>query len=179
MEQACNLRKRYTELIEMYDKELENLISENRFLKTTYLNLFGEKYVFPFGLEKFRRIEHKHIQNIIKEPIFGMLQFIQDYHFNPKRLQFHNIRMSKEKHIEVYNGKRWEIEDIDMIIQQLLKLYRDTIEFTVDKINLPAEEYVCFSGNLESLFINPNEESSKYKRLLQELKFMMETKLKN
>lgn len=179
MEQACNLRKRYKELIEIYDKELENLVAENKFLKTTYLNLFGEKYLFPFGLEKFRRIEHKHIQNIIKEPISGMLQFIQDYHFNPKRIQFHNIRIIKDNYIEVYNGKRWEIEDIDMIIQQLLKLYRDTIEFTVDKINLPAEEYVCFSGNLESLFININEDSSKYKRLVHELKFIIETKLKN
>jgi uncharacterized C2H2 Zn-finger protein len=179
MEQSCKLRERYKELITMYDKEIENLEAENKFLKKTYSNLFGEKYLFPFGLEKFRRIEHKHIQNIIKEPISGMLQFIQDYHFNPKRIQFHNIRIINDNYIEVYNGKRWEIEDIDMIIQQLLKLYRDTIEFTVDKINLPAEEYVCFSGNLESLFININEDSSKYKRLVHELKFIIETKLKN
>jgi len=179
MEDSCKLRKRYSELIEMYDKELENLVAENRFLKTTYLNLFGEKYIFPFGLEKFRRIDHKHIQNIIKEPISGMLQFIQDYHFNPKRLQFHNIRMTKYNHIEVYNGKRWEIEDVDIIIQQLLTIYRDTIEFTVDKINLPSEEYVMFSSHLDNLFTNPNEESSKYKRLVHELKFILETKLKN
>jgi hypothetical protein len=66
-----------------------------------------------------------------------------------------------------------------MIISQLLTNYRDTIEFTVDKINLPGEQYVIFSNHLESLFINPNEESSKYKRIVQELKFMLETKLKN
>lgn len=179
MEQACKLRKRYTELVEMYDKEIENLVAENRFLKTTYLNLFGEKYLFPFGLEKFRHISHKYIQSIIKEPVSGMLQFIQDYHFNPKRLQFHNIRISKDKRIEVYNGKRWEIEDVDMIIQQLLTIYRDTIEFTVDKINLPAEEYVVFSNHLDNLFTNPNEESSKYKSLVHELRFILETKLKN
>jgi hypothetical protein len=178
MEQACKLKKRYTELIKMYDKELENLEAENRFLKTTYSNLFGEKYLFPFGLEKFRRINHKHIQNIIKEPISGMLQFIQDYHFNPKRIQFHNIRISKFNHIEVYNGKQWEIADIDRIIEQILTIYRDTIEFTVDKINLPGEQYVVFTSNLESLFTNPNEESSKYKRLVHELKFIIETKLK-
>ena len=178
MEQACKLRERYKELIKMYAKELENLEAENKFLKTTYSNLFGEKYLFPFGLEKFRHINHKHIQNIMKEPISGMLQFIQDYHFNPKRIQFQNIRMSKFNHIEVYNGKRWEIEDIDMIIVQLLTIYRDTIEFTVEKINLPGEQYVVFTNHLESLFHNIHEESSKYKRLVQELKFMIETKLK-
>jgi hypothetical protein len=178
MEQTCKLRKRYNELIKMYNEELENLEAENRFLKTTHSNLFGEKYLFPFGLEKFRRINHKHIQNIIKEPISGMLQFIQDYHFNPKRIQFHNIRISTLNHIEVYNGKRWEIEDINRVIEQLLTIYRDTIEFLVDKINLPGEQYVAFSGNLESLFTNPNEESSKYKRLVHELKFIIETKLK-
>ena len=102
MIQACKLKQRYKELIIMYDKELQNLEAENKFLKTTYENLFGEKYLFPFGLEKFRRINHKHIQNIIKEPISGMLQFIQDYHFNPKRIQFHNIRISKLNHIEIY-----------------------------------------------------------------------------
>ena len=179
MEQYCKLKKRYNELIEMYDKEIENLIAENRFLKTTYLNLFGEKYLFPFGLEKFRHINHKHIQNIIKEPISGMLQFIQDYHLNPKRLQFHNIRLNKDRIIEVYNGKRWEIEVIDTVIEQLLTIYRDIIEFTVDKINLPSEEYVTFSNHLDNLFCNKNEESSKYKRLIYELKFMLETKLKN
>jgi hypothetical protein len=178
MEQTCKLRKRYNELIKMYNEELENLEAENRFLKTTHSNLFGEKYLFPFGLEKFRRINHKHIQNIIKEPISGMLQFIQDYHFNPKRIQFHNIRISTLNHIEVYNGKRWEIEDINRVIEQLLTIYRDTIEFLVDKINLPGEQYVTFSGNLESLFTNQNEESSKYKRLVHELKFIIETKLK-
>ena len=176
MEQACKLRARYKELIAMYDEELENLNAENKFLKTTYANLFGEKYLFPFGLERFRHINHKHIQNIIKEPISGMLQFIQDYHLNPKRIQFHNIRMSKDNYPEVYNGKRWEIEDIVMIIEKLLTIYRDTIEFTVDKINLPGEQYVVFSSHLESLFMNPNEESSKYKRLVQELRFILEKK---
>ena len=179
MEQACKLKYRYKKLIVMYDRELQNLEAENKFLKTTYLNLFGEKYLFPFGLEKFRRIDHKHIQNIIKEPISGMLQFIQDYHLNPKRIQFHNIRISKDNYIEVYNGKRWEIEDIDIIIEQLITIYRDTIEFTVDKINLPAEEYIVFSNHLDNLFNNINEEYSKYKRLVYELKFMIETKLKN
>jgi hypothetical protein len=178
MEQSCKLRQRYKELIEMYDKELENLIAENMFLKTTYANLFGEKYLFPFGLEKFRYINHKHIQNIIKEPISGMLQFIQEYHFNPKRIQFQNIRFSKSNELEVYNGKRWEIEDIDKIIEQLLIIYRDTIEFTVEKINLPGEQYIIFSNHLDSLFTNKNEESSKYKRIVQELKFIIETKLK-
>ena len=176
MEQACKLRARYKELIAMYDEELENLNAENKFLKTTYANLFGEKYLFPFGLEKFRHINHKHIQNIIKEPISGMLQFIQDYHLNPKRIQFHNIRMSKDNYPEVYNGKRWEIEDIITIIEKLLTIYRDTIEFTVEKINLPGEQYVVFSSHLESLFMNPNEESSKYKRLVQELRFILEKK---
>jgi hypothetical protein len=176
MEKACKLRARYKELIAMYDEELENLRVENKFLKITYANLFGEKYLFPFGLEKFRYINHKHIQNIIKEPISGMLQFIKDYHFNPNRIQFQNIRMSNDSHLEVYNGKRWEIEDIDMIIEKLLTIYRDTIEFTVEKINLPGEQYVTFSNHLESLFINPNEESSKYKRLVQELRFILEKK---
>jgi hypothetical protein len=179
MEKACKLRARYKELIAMYDEELENLRMENKFLKITYANLFGEKYLFPFGLEKFRHINHKHIQNIIKEPISGMLQFIQDYHLNPKRIQFQNIRMSKDNYLEVYNGKRWEIEDTDRIIEQLLTIYRDTIEFTVEKINLPGEQYVVFSSHLESLFMNPNEESSKYKRLVQELRFILDTKLKN
>jgi hypothetical protein len=176
MEKACKLRARYKELITMYDEELENLNAENKFLKTTYANLFGEKYLFPFGLEKFRHINHKHIQNIIKEPISGMLQFIQDYHLNPKRIQFQNIRMSKDNYPEVYNGKRWEIEDIIMIIDKLLTIYRDTIEFTVEKINLPGEQYVVFSSHLESLFMNPNDESSKYKRLVQELRFLLEKK---
>lgn len=178
MEQACKLRERYKELIKMYDKELENLEAENKFLKITYANLFGEKYLFPFGLEKFRRINHKHIKNIIKEPISGMLQFIQDYHFNPKRIQFQNIRISNLNHIEIYNGKRWEIDDINRIIEVLLNIYRDTIEFTVDKINLPGDQYVIFTNHLDSLFTNQNEESSKYKRLVQELKFIIETKLK-
>ena len=178
MNQACKLKQRYKELIDMYDKELENLEAENKFLKITYSNLFGEKYLFPFGMEKFRQINHKHIQNIIKEPISGMLQFIQDYHFNPKRIQFHNIRISKSNHIEVYNGRCWEIEDIDRIIEQLLTIYRDTIEFLVDKINLPGEQYVVFSNHLDNLFRNIDEESSKYKRLVHELKFMIETKLK-
>ena len=178
MEQSCKLRQRYKELITMYDKEIENLEAENKFLKKTYSNLFGEKYLFPFGLEKFRRINHKHIQNIIKEPISGMLQFIKDYHFNPKRIQFQNIRPTKFNHLEVYNGKRWEIEDIDTIIEKLLIIYRDTIEFTVDKINLPGEQYIIFSNHLESLFTNQNQEYSKYKSIVQELRFILENKLK-
>jgi hypothetical protein len=178
MEQTCKLRARYKELIAMYDQELENLEAENLFLKTTYANLFGDKYLFPFGLEKFRHINHKHIENIIKEPISGMLQFINDYHFNPKRIQFQNIRPTKFNRIEVYNGKRWEIEDIDIIIEKLLTIYRDTIEFTVEKINLPGEQYVIFANHLESLFVNPNEESSKYRRIVQELRFILDTKIK-
>ena len=176
MDQFCKLRARYKELIAMYDKELENLVAENKFLKVTYANLFGEKYLFPFGLEKFRYINHKHIQNIIKEPISGMLQFIKDYHFNPKRIQFQNIRSANFNRLEVYNGRRWEIEDTDKIIEQLLTIYRDTIEFTAEKVNLPGEQYVVFASHLESLFANLSEESSKYKRIVQELRFILEKK---
>jgi hypothetical protein len=107
-----------------------------------------------------------------------MLQFIKDYHFNPKRIQFQNIRPTNSNLLEVYNGKRWEIEDTDKIIEQLLTIYRDTIEFTVDKINLPGEQYVVFASHLESLFANQSEESSKYKRIVQELRFILETKKK-
>lgn len=181
MSQYCKMKKRYSELIEMYDKEIENLAAENCFLKKTYLSLFGEKYLFPFGLEKFRRIDRKHIQNIIKEPIFGMLELIQDYHFNPNRLQYHNIRIikDKDKHIEIYNGKCWEIEDIDTVIQQLLTIYKDTIEFAVDKINLPPSEYVIFSNHLDHIFSNKQDQSSKYKSLIYELKFKLQNELKN
>jgi hypothetical protein len=46
----------------------------------------------------------------------------------------------------------------------------------VEKINLPGEQYVVFSNHLESLFANPSEESSKYKRIVQELRFILEKK---
>jgi hypothetical protein len=179
MLQYCKMKKRYVELLEMYDKEIDNLVAENCFLKKTYLSLFGEKYLFPFGLEKFLRIDRKHIHNIIKEPISGMLQFIQDYHLNPKRIQFHNIRMNKDKHIEIYNGKRWEIDDIDNVIHQLLIIYKDTIEFAVDKINLSPSEYIMFSNHLDNIFSNKDEESSKYKCIINELKFKLKNELKN
>ena len=62
MIQACKLKQRYKELIIMYDKELQNLEAENKFLKTTYENLFGEKYDLEIkegvGLVNFQLIPH-------------------------------------------------------------------------------------------------------------------------
>lgn len=134
MNTVCPLRRRYIELIELFDKEIDNLLIENRFLKNKYLSLFGDKYLFPFGMEKFLNIDPNLIVNCIKNPFKGLPEIVAKYHFNPKELRYHNIRMKtpKNMHLEVYNGTQWIFESKDNVLTTLIRTYKDIVDMEVD-----------------------------------------------
>lgn len=135
MNTACEVRKRYYELIETCDKEIDNLIIENKFLKNKYLNLFGDKYLYPFGMEKFSNINFTIISNTIKNPYKGIPEFVNKFHFNSKELRYHNIRAKNPNsmHLEIYNGTNWNLESRDNVITTLIRSYKDCIDNEIDK----------------------------------------------
>jgi len=131
---SCPVRKKYINLIDICDKEIENLTVENRFLKNKYLSLFGDKYLFPFGMEKFINIDTTLIINTIKNPYKGLPKLVEKYHFNPNELRFHNIRLKSPKspHLEIYNGTNWIIETKDNVITTLVRTYKDIIDIEIE-----------------------------------------------
>lgn len=135
MNNTCDVRKRYYELIDVCDKEIDNLIVENKFLKNKYLNLFGDKYLFPFGMEKFSNVDIGLITNAIKNPYKGLPELTQKYHFNPKEMRYHNVRVKSPKsmHLEIYNGTNWNLESRENVITTLLRTYKDIVDTEVDK----------------------------------------------
>lgn len=135
MNSSCLVRKRYVDLIDICDKEIENLIVENRFLKNKYLSLFGDKYLFPFGMEKFINIDKNLIINSIKNPYRGLPELVAKYQFNPKELRYHNIRIKNPKslHLEIYNGTNWVIETKENVITTLIRTYKDIVDMEVEK----------------------------------------------
>lgn len=135
MNGSCKIRQKYINLIELCDKEIENLIVENNFLKNKYLSLFGDKYLFPFGMEKFININTSSIINTIKNPYKGLPEITEKYHFNPKEIRYHNIRVKNPKslHLEIYNGSDWIIESKENVITTLIRTYKDIIDMEVEK----------------------------------------------
>lgn len=134
MNSSCRVRTRYVDLIETCDKEIENLIVENRFLKNKYLSLFGDKYLFPFGMEKFTNIDTTLIINTIKNPFKGLPELIENFHFNHQEMRYHNIRVKNPKslHLEIYNGTNWIIETKENVITTLIRTYKDIVDMEVE-----------------------------------------------
>lgn len=157
MEENCLVRKRYQELLKIYDKQLEELHIENRFLKDKYLNLFSKKHLFPFGLEKVIKMEKEMVLEVIKNPFKGIPNMIEKVHFNALNPQFHNIKIpcSSSSTFEVYDGTKWVIENKEKIINTLMTLYKDMVdnevEFYEDQVNSHQfKSYYDFSSYLET-----------------------------
>lgn len=97
MNSNCAIRKKYINLIGMLDKELENLYLENKFLRSKYMGLFGDNYLFIFGTEKFSNCDPVLISNCIKNPYKGIPDFIESYHFNQLEPRYNNVRIKNPK----------------------------------------------------------------------------------
>lgn len=156
MNQNCLVRKRYIELIKVLDIELENLYTENRFLRNKYMSLFGDKYLFPFGTEKFIGYDQNLIIDAIKNPYKGIPDLIEAYHFNPLENRYHNIKIKnpRNSHIEIYNGSDWVIETKENVIQTLLRTYKDIIDMEVENYNSNLPSNIIKSYNDFSEFID-------------------------
>ena len=136
MNSNCLIRKKYIDWIKVLDKELENLIIENKFLRSKYICLFGDKSLYPFGVEKIYGYDINLVIDAIKNPYKGIPDFIEAYHFNTLESRFNNIRIKNPKgmHLEIYNGTHWVIETKENIIQTLLRNYKDIIDMEVENV---------------------------------------------
>jgi len=157
MEENCLVRKRYQELLKIYEKQLEGLYIENRFLKEKYLNLFSKNHLFPFGLEKIIKIDKETVLEVIKNPFKGIPNMIEKVHFSIINPQFHNIKIpcSGSTTFEVYDGCKWIIETKENIINSLMMLYKDMIDNEIDFYenevnNYQFKSYFDFSSYLET-----------------------------
>lgn len=169
MNNNCIIRQRYIQLIEIYDKEINDLTIENNFLKNKYLSLYDDKYIYPFGLEKFPSIDKKDIEDIINDPIESFPKLIEKYHFNPKKLQYHNIRFIDNTYIEVYNGKKWELDLLENVIIILLKTYKDIIDLEIEKMNILSNDYNNFSEEIYNIIKEKQAQSKNYKIIYQKI----------
>ena len=156
MNNNCPTRKKYQELIKILDFELENLYLENRFLRGKYIGLFGEKYLFAFGTERFVNYNLNLVADCIRNPYKGIPEFIEAYHFNSIERRYNNIRIKNPKgsHLEIYNGTNWVIETKDNVIQTLLRTYKDIVDSEVEKMSetIPynfIKNYNEFSENVD------------------------------
>jgi len=172
MNKNCIIRQRYIQLIEIYDKEINDLTIENNFLKNKYLSLYGDKYIYPFGLEKFPSIDKKDIEDIINDPINSFIKLMEKYHFNPKKLQYHNIRYIDNSYIEVYNGKKWELDLLENVIIILLKTYKDIIDLEIEKMKISSNDYNIFSEEIYNIIKEKQGQSKQYKIIYQKIKYL-------
>lgn len=136
MNNNCDVRKRYIELIKILDTEMDNLYIENKFLRTKYMGLFGDNYLFPFGTEKFIGVDNTLIIDSIKNPYRGIPEFIKAYHFNPLEKRYNNIRITNPRglHLEIFNGSTWVIETKENVIQSLIRTYKDIIDMEIENV---------------------------------------------
>jgi len=156
MNNNCIVRKRYIDLIKILDIELENLYTENRFLRNKYMSLFGDQFLFPFGTEKYIGYEQNLIIDSIKNPYKGIPEFIEAYHFNPSEQRYNNIQIKnpRSSHLEIYNGTDWVIETKENVIQTLLRTYKDIVDMEIDNYIDSLPPMIIKSYNDFSEFID-------------------------
>lgn len=136
MNNNCPIRKKYIDLIKILDAEFEKQYLENKFLRNKYMALFGDKYLFAFGTEKFVGYNMTMIIDAIKNPYKGIPDLIESYHFNPIETRYNNIRIKNPRHthFEIYNGTGWSVETKECVIQTLIRVYKDIIDMEVENL---------------------------------------------
>jgi len=136
MNNNCNVRKKYCEMIKVLESEFNNLYVENKFLRNKYMGLFGDG-IFPFGTEKFGSVDINLIADAVKNPFKGIPDMVEFFHFSGKEKKYSNIRIKnpRSSHLEIFNGKTWIIETKENVIQTLIRTYIDLIDTEIDNLN--------------------------------------------
>jgi len=137
MNNNCDVRKKYIEMITVLETELNNIYLENKFLRNKYMGLFGDNYVFPFGTEKFGSIDINLVGDAVKNPFKGLPDLVEAFHFNSDEKRYNNIRIKNPRasHLEIYNGTNWIIETKENVIQTLIRTYKDIVDTELDNMN--------------------------------------------
>ena len=79
-------------------------------------------YVMPFGSENTKYITPDFLTKCLKRTNEGVIDLIKHIHFNEDYKENQNIKVSNKKlnYIETHNGKRWQYNDKEKIINQLM-----------------------------------------------------------
>jgi len=136
MNAHCCIRKKYVDMLKNLDKELENLLIENKFLRNKCMNLYGDNYIFPFGTEKFSNFDINLVCDVIKNPYKGIPDLIESHQFNPLEKKYNNLKIKnpRSSHLEIYNGMNWVLETRENVIQTLIRTYKDAIDNEIDNV---------------------------------------------
>ena len=97
--------------------------------------------IIAFGSEEYESLSKSEIKKILfdnnVDPLLGMIEYI---HFNERLPQQQNIKYNnlRSKVIDIYNGTKWIVKDLDIVLDDLL----ENNIYNLDKIReMITEEY--------------------------------------
>ena len=111
--------KFYVKEIEKLEKKIENLINKNR---TTIINIDKQINLNSYGNEDMTHITEKFKDQMLKIPFVAIPKMIEEVHFNEKKPENNNIKLTnkKENYVKVYQGDKWIFKDKKATIKQLM-----------------------------------------------------------
>ena len=85
-----------------------------------------------FGNEKMDALGKKRIMNIINQGYKAVPELTTNTHFNENLPEYQNVYISnmRDQYVMVYNGKKWNLEERNPVIEQI---FTDKRDFLIEK----------------------------------------------
>jgi hypothetical protein len=128
--------------------------------------------IIAFGKEKLDYSEND-IKILLSNGFKAVEKTIEYTNFNTKRPEYHNVYLSniKNPYANIYDGKEWKLEDVNVVMNQL---YDDKRSYLEDKYE---DTQVCLSESIKKKFNrvlkNNDDDSQQVKLIKKNVKLMM------
>jgi hypothetical protein len=181
MNQSCKTGHAYKKIISDLDVIILELKKENELLNKKYNNCSKEP-IYKFGIEKFNYTDNTIIINAINNPFIKIPELIKDYHFNSLKKKYNNIKIKNplDNYYEIYTGTNWRYESKDIVIETLIRTYKDIIDIEFNKATSKFTEetilkYREFTENIDNYIMETYTETSItiYKKLYKLIEIML------
>jgi len=181
MNQSCKTGHAYKKIISDLDVIILELKKENELLNEKY-NDCSKEPIYKFGMEKFNYTDNTIIINAINNPFIQIPELIKDYHFNPLKKKYNNIKIKNplDNYYEIYTGTNWRYESKDIVIETLIRTYKDIIDIEFNKATSKFTEetilkYREFTENIDNYIMEIYTEISItiYKKIYKLIEIML------
>ena len=104
----------------------------------TNCNNINNNIIIQFGEEDISKLKLEEISKIMNKGFCAIEESVKQTHFNSRIPEYHNVYISdkKFKHGLVYNGKEFELQNIDNIIDDLISNHTNNIEEYLEQKNI-------------------------------------------
>jgi hypothetical protein len=154
---------------------INNIQNAEKIQNNTLNNTVNNINIIAYGKEDLSHILETDYRRILNKGFKSVPAFVESVHFNKKKPENHNVYISnmRDNHALVYDGKEWQLQERDNVLQDMIDNKTEILHQKFDQIVNDLDE---FTVRKFRRFLNESDDNAVINSIKKDLKLLLYNK---